>query len=224
MFDISRFKDAHAGETILIVCNGANLNLTPPYLFNFPSVGLNTVHLYKDWTPTYYTAVDVRLAQEFGASILERFTNIPKFIPDRLAFWAEQSKADNFYQFKMRHGFLWSPNDADGLWQNDIDNMTFSNIVHVAIKLALYMGAVKILIIGMEHAPDQGKLHFWGEDQNGVNDVPLGEWFEGYKQLVEGAKSKGIEILNLSPETYVPESIIPRADWKDFVTVKNGIC
>lgn len=219
MFDLNRFKNSHAGETILIVCNGANLNLTPPYLFNFPSIGLNTVHLYNDWTPTYYTAVDVRLAQEFGASILERFTNIPKFIPDRLSFWAEQSKADQFYKFEMRPGFLWSPNDAEKLWQDGIENMTFSNIVHVAIKIALYMGAAKILIIGMEHASDQGKSHFWGKDENGVDDVPLAEWFEGYKQLVEGAKVRGVDILNLSPNTYVPDSIIPRTDWREFVAV-----
>lgn len=219
MFDISRFKNAHIGEIMLIVCNGANLNLTPPYLFNFPSIGLNTVHFYKDWEPTYYTAVDVRLAQEFGEDILKRFTNIPKIIPDRLSFWADQSKGENFYQFEMRPGFLWSPNDADGLWQNDICKMTFSNIVHVAIKIALYMGAVKILIVGMEHAPDKGKSHFWGEDINGVDDVPLREWFEGYKQLVAGAKLRGIEILNLSPETYVPENVIPRANWQEFATV-----
>jgi len=221
MFDLSRFENAHAGETILIVCNGENLKLTPPYLFNFPSIGLNTVHLYNDWTPTYYTAVDVRLAQEFGASILERFTNIPKIIPDRLSFWAEQSKADQFYKFEMRPGFLWSPNDAEELWQDSIENMTFSNIVHVAIKIALYMGAAKILIIGMEHAPDRGKSHFWGSDENGVDDVPLPEWFEGYKQLVNGAKLHGIEILNISPETYVPETIIPRADWQKFARINQ---
>lgn len=217
MSDISRFKNAHANETMLIVCNGANLKLTPPYLFNYPSIGLNTIHLYKDWVPTYYTAVDVRLAQEFGDSILERFTDIPKIIPDRLSFWANQSKADHFYQFQMRPGFLWSPNDADNLWQDDIEKMTFSNIVHVAVKIAVFMGATKILIIGMEHAPDKGKSHFWGEDANGVNDVPLHEWFEGYKQLVEGAKMRNIEIVNLSPETHVPENIIPRANWKDYI-------
>lgn len=214
---IEQFHNVHAGETMLIVGNGENLKLTPPGWFAYPSIGCNTIHLYENWKPTYYTAVDDRVAKGFGAEIAERFADIPKIVPKRLRYWQERCKTNHFYFFNIRPGVLWSLNDRSTLWQDDISEMTYGNIIHVAIKLALHMGAAKILIIGMEHKPQNGKSHFWGVDGGGVSQTPLPDWFAGYKQLVEGATKHNVQILNISQNTYVPEEIIPRADWCKYV-------
>ncbi len=176
MSDISQFKDAHVGETMLIVGNGKNVKETPPELFPYPSIGCNTIHLYEGWKPTYYTAVDNRVAKEFGADIVERFADVPKLVPDRLRYWQEYYHTNHFYYFNIRPGVLWSLNDAADLWQNDISTMTYGNIIHVAIKLCWYMGAKKIIIIGMEHKPQNGRTHFWGADDGGVARIAQGEF------------------------------------------------
>src|SRR5258706_6635029 len=75
------FYNLHAGETILLVGNGANLHLTPPAWFDYPSIGMNTIHKYNGWKPTYYTTVDNRVWREFGNEIEQVFSEIPKFIP-----------------------------------------------------------------------------------------------------------------------------------------------
>lgn len=222
MNTIEQFHNIHASETMLIVGNGPNLKLTPPQLFPYPSIGANTIHLYEGWKPTYYTAVDNRVAKEFGADIVQRFADIPKIVRSDLRYWQEYYKTNHFYYFNVRPGVLWSLNDSVSLWQNDLSEMTYGNIIHVAIKLCWHMGAKKILIIGMEHKPVNGRSHFWGTDNtNGVDDVPLPDWFAGYKQLCDALKLRGVELLNISPETQVPEEIIPRADWKQYAHIQE---
>ena len=67
--DYLAFRDIHKGETALLVGNGTNLSLTPPFLFNYPAFGMNTIHKYEGWKPKYYTGVDNRLMREFGKDI-----------------------------------------------------------------------------------------------------------------------------------------------------------
>lgn len=218
MNGIEQFRNIHSGQTMLLVGNGDNLKLTPPEWFSYPSIGMNTIHLYNGWMPTYYTAVDNRLPKEFGADIVHRFEFVPKFVPAKLRYWQEYYQSNHFYYFKIRPGVLWSLNDFGTIWQDDIANveMTFSNIMHVAIKLAYFMGAVKILIIGMEHKSNEGQRHFWGIDDGMPNDTPLRDWFEGYRQLTDALQFRGVQLINISPETYVPQEIISRGDWHDY--------
>jgi len=79
--DIAQFRNIHAGETCLLVGNGLNLHLTPPRWFDYPSFGMNTIHKYESWKPDYYAAVDVRMMQEYGSVVAEKFADIPKFVP-----------------------------------------------------------------------------------------------------------------------------------------------
>lgn len=206
------FKDKHKGETMLFVGLGENLKATPPEWFDFPSISVNSIHKYEGWIPDYYTCVDRRNWQEFGERIATKFRDIPKFIPEKMAKW----KGENFHLFRGALAKDWLPSDRK-MWQDQITNeITYQNITHVALKLLYHMGAKRILMIGLHHKPTESHVHFWGDDTPGISEDHVRLWMQGYKQIVEGLKGKGITVLNLSPDTYVPADIIPRDDWRNW--------
>jgi hypothetical protein len=213
---LKNFHNKHAGETCLLVGNGPNLSLTPPECFPLTSIGMNTVHLYEGWKPNYYTTVDSRVMREFGAGVVERLGDIPKFIPTpNLDKW----QGPNFYRFYHRPGPLWTPQQG-GLWREDAleNGITYSNVMHIAIQLAYYMGFATMLIVGMQHKPRKAQAHFWGTDHGMGADMPLEDWFEGYKILRESMAERGVRMINVSEDTYVPVEILPRDDWRNYAS------
>jgi hypothetical protein len=212
--DLSQFRGIHPGETCLLVGNGPNLHLTPPEWFDYPAFGMNTIHLYKNWKPTYYAAVDVRLMKEFGTEIAQQFADIPKFVPTpNLDKW----QAPNMHRFFFRHGPVWRK--AHGrIWNPDAleSNIQYSSVMHVAMQLAYYMGFTTLLIIGMQHKPGEAMEHFWGTDHKmGISDR-LQSWIDGYKQLVDDMAARHVKVLNISEDTYISNSIIPQGDWREW--------
>lgn len=213
MTTITGFHNKHQGETCLLVGNGPNLKLTPPERFDYPSFGMNTVHLYEGWKPTYYVAVDRRAYREIGKIIVQKFADIPKFVPrPKLNKWL----GPNFYRFRVYPG----PFDAHkrSIWQEDIGltEVVYCNAMTMTIKLAYYMGFSTLLIIGMQHDPVRFQNHFWGVDELGKKPR-LDNWLEGYRQLAEGLQKRGRKILNLSQNTCVSEEIIPRDNWENWI-------
>ena len=207
--ELRDFYKLHAGETCLLVGNGPNLLLTPPELFSYPSFGMNTIHLYDgDWRPTYYVTVDQRVMREFGDAILERYSDIPKFIPrPNLNKW----QGPNFYRFLHRPGEMnLDALRADGL---DVQGITYRSSMHCAIQVALHMGFTTMLMIGIQHREHKAQLHFWGTDHK-MNATHYPDWLEGYKFFVDSLP--GVTFLNLSEDTCVSADILPRDDWRKY--------
>lgn len=222
MNSIAKFKDIHKGKTLLIVGLGENLKLTPPEMFDYPSISVNEIHLYKGWKPTYYTCVDRNNKRDYGEKIATDLADIPKFIPTpRMDKW----KGKNFYRFRNMTGPLWPLNKAK-MWQEKenmiLDPMVYANITHVAIKLAYFMGAKNILIIGMQHRPHAQDRHFYGVNLGMSADQDVSAWFKGYKVLSDGLEKKGIKLLNISEDTYVPDEVIKTDDYKNWLPVKKS--
>lgn len=167
---------------------------------------MNTICLYNGWQPTYYVTADHRVYREFGKEIDGRYAFLPKFIPyPDLDEW----KGINFVRWYHK---------ASAMCLNDYATagIAYQNVMHIAMQLAWYMGAKTILMIGVEHKPDNPRAHFWGED-TGIKDVtPLASWLKAYKFLADELITRGVTVLNLSPNTYVPADILPRGDWKDW--------
>ena len=212
--EIFQFRNIYKNQTCLLVGNGINLHLTPPEWFDYPAFGMNTIHLYESWKPTYYAAVDVRVMKEFGSAIMERFSDIPKFIPSpNLDKW----QGENFHRFAYRHGPLWRKG-KEKIWNPDAleREMKFANVMHVAMQMAFYMGFTMLLIIGMQHKPDYADEHFWGVDSGMGTKQPLQNWLDGYEQLVIDMAARGVKVLNISEDTYVSESIIPRGNAREW--------
>lgn len=216
-----RFWNLHKGGTCLLVGNGPNLCETPPEWFAFPSFGMNTCHLWGGaWMPDYYTTVDQRVRREFGEAILAKFAGIPKFIPrPNLDSW----QGPNFHRFYHRPIDL-TPELVTAWPADHLDDpgLTYSNIMHIAMQLAYFMGFTTMLIIGMEHRPAKAQEHFWGVDHGMTGWPQLDRWFEDYRILREGMARYGVKILNISENTYVPEAILPRDDWRKWVTHENS--
>jgi len=204
---MDKFRGVHSGQTALLVGNGINLNLTPPTAFNYPSFGMNTVYKYNGWTPDYYTAVDTRVMNEFGKEIAEKYADIPKFIPrPNLDNW----QGSNFYRFLHRPGAIVPLTDPAR------DGIAYSNVMTVAMQLAAYMGFTTLLMIGVYHDPNDGRGHFWGRDEGMPLQPPLNDWLEAYKQIVDALFIRGVQVLNISVNTHVSESVLPRGNWQDW--------
>ena len=213
---ISELKDKHKGKTILIVGNGKNVHLTPPEKFKkMPAIAMNTIHLYKGWKPDYYVAVDKNVLRDYSEGVNKKLKGVPKVLPyPRLQNWHDK----DVYWFKQAQGRLWSVGEA-GLWQDDIGEnpITYANSMHIAIKLAYYLGAKKILIIGMEHEPREADVHFWGKDAGMSRDQNIKNWLAGYKVLAQELKKRKVTLLNISKETHVSCDIIEDDDYKKYV-------
>lgn len=211
--DIAKFYNLHKGETCLIVGVGGNLHLTPPEKFDYPSFGVNTIYKYEGWKPAYFVGVDDRLYREDGKAISEKYRDIPKFIPypDRDAWQGE-----NFYRFYHRPGDLivggQSPNRPNGLIS---PGLGYRKIMDAVLQIAWHMGFTTMLMIGVQHKPDDQRKHFWGDDVKSVIEPTFDYWFNGYAEIIR-AMGSGVRVLNISADTYVPEDVIPRDDWRKY--------
>jgi hypothetical protein len=210
---VRNFFDTHAGETCLLVGNGPNLYATRPEWFDFPSFGANTIHMYAgNWKPTYYVAVDEGVFEIFGKEVNEKYAGVPKFVSSpTLDCW----QGEDVYHFKKVSGDIRLPKREDVL-----KSLTYHNVMNAAMLLAWHMGFTTMLIIGMEQKPGIGELkkHFWGTfDPEPDNQLDT-HWNIGYKNIIR-AMGDRVTVLNISEGTYVPDSIIPRDDWRKYAKV-----
>jgi hypothetical protein len=213
------FYNLHKGETALLVGNGPNLTLTPPEWFGFPSFGVNTIHLYDGWwKPTYYAAVDTQVRKVYGDAIAAKFPEVPKFVPERPTKW----QGENFYYFYHRPS-------AEEIWIHGQSvtrdfltrpGITYFNVTHVTMQIALFMGFKTLLMIGIQHREQREQVHFWGTDHSMAPIAPH-QWFDGYVELVREFRELGVEVLNISEDTSVPEKVLPRGDWRNYAS-KNS--
>lgn len=205
--------NSHTGEIALLVGNGINQKLTPPHWFNYPAFGMNTIFKNEGWIPDYYTAVDARVMNEFGSEINKKYKDIPKFIPrPNLDTW----QGENFYRFLHRPGEIFPKevfNNTESLLD---DGITYSNIMHVAMQIAAWMGFTTLLMIGVSHKPDDPRIHFWGLDEGMSEKAPVEQWFGDYQKISKTFQKSGITVLNISEDTYCPESVLPRGNWRDW--------
>lgn len=212
--NLADFHQKHKGETCLIVGVGPNLNLTPPQWFDYPSFGVNTIYKYPNWKPTYFVGVDERLKLEDGRAIVETYPDVPKFFPS--PDW-DDLQGENIYRFQHRQGIDFivggqTPAHRDALTKHGI---TYRRIMDAVFQIAWHIGFTTLLMIGVQHKPNQGKhddtAHFWGADTKAIQGQPNTWWFDGYKFF---SGIKGLRILNISEDTYVPEDVLPRDDWR----------
>lgn len=224
--NIAEYYNYHKGQTCLIVGVGANLALTPPIWFDYPSFGVNTIYkqtFWPEWKPTYFVGVDERLEREDGQAIADVYRDVPKFIPypDR-----DSWKGENFQRFYHRAGDIviggQHPNRPNGL---TIPGLGYRKIMDAVFQIAWYMGFTTMLMIGIQHKPDDQQAHFWGADLKSIPEPPervADYWFAGYSDIRRAMGNK-IQVLNISEDTYVPNDVLPRDDWRNWRNVTERI-
>ncbi len=216
------FYNLHKGETCLIVGVGPNLKLTPPEWFDYPSFGVNTIYKYPGWHPTYYVGVDNRLMVEDGQAIADTYSNVPKFVPSPDF---DTLEGENFYRFKHRaQGEI----AQGGKLANQEDALTktgiyYRRVMDAVFQIAWHMGFTTMLMIGVQHKPydktDADRQHFWGLDEKAVPNQPFDFWFDGYRECVR--MMNNVKVLNISADTYVPENVLPRSHFLNWVEAKE---
>ncbi len=193
----------------MLLGNGPSLNDIPvSFLESYPSIGCNTICEKYDFEPWYYVAVDSRVMNEYGGTVLQRFAEIPKFIPTpNLDAW----QGENFVRWYHRPGPLVLK--ADDFFNGA--GITYISAMDVMLQLAFLMGFTTMLIVGMDHG--YRRAHFWGADEGGSN-LGSGEWWsivdDAHRELFAGLCREGVAVLNIS--THSNCRVFPRGDWKDW--------
>ncbi len=212
--EIRDFYNKHRGETCLIVSVGPNLELTPPEWFDYPSFSINSIFKHEDWKPDYYVGVDARLWDENTEEILDKFKDIPKFIPSPDQ---DAVKGENLYRFKHRLGDIaiggQQPTDPEALTKHGI---AYRRILGAVFQIAYFMGFEILLTIGIQHKPGTEREHFWGHDAGVIEEQPLVHWFDEYRQWKQCGDAF---VLNISEDTYVPGDVLTRGDWREWKNV-----
>lgn len=211
--DITKFHDLHKGETCLLVGVAPNLKLTPPEIFHYPSISVNSIIKYEGWKPTYYVGVDERLRVENGNEICRLYKDIPKFFPS--PDW-DELQGENIYRFKHRQGGSLYIGGQSATQKESLTKfgITYYRVMGAAMQIAMYMGFSTLLMIGVQHKEGAPTEHFWGNDAGAVADQPMSHWLEEYGQWARGS---GMKVLNISVDTYVPENVLPRDSYKNWI-------
>lgn len=193
-----------------MVGNGNNLHLTPPEWFDYPSFGMNTIYKYAGWEPTYYVAVDAAIQSVHGEAVKAAYPDVPKFVPADLHVW-DNDDLILFTPCRTQYFLSGHPvTNKDALTHG----IPFTNSMTAAMQIAVHMGFTTLLMIGVEQEPDNLVRHFWGDDPQMPKSQTDEHWNIGYVQLQRSYPN--VRVLNLSPNTFVPETVIPRDDWQKW--------
>lgn len=138
MDDILKFKDAHKGETCLVIGNGPSLALrSNEFLARWPSFGSNRV--WRKFEPTYYVCTDPLDVEKNMDYILSR--SGPKFIQS--TFGIDYS-LEIIYRSKDPGWATFTPNPTKPMY----DGCT---VTFVCLELAYWMGFTTVYLVGVNH-------------------------------------------------------------------------
>ena len=165
MLHVSRFKNLHAGQRCVIVCNGPSLNaMDLRFLRREVVFGMNKIHLGLDtfgFYPRYLVAVNTLVVEQSRAELAAM--SCIKFVSTRAA--SHLPKDAFTYQLPIiGPPTMFSTDIAQGVREG-------GTVTHVALQIAHFMGFSTVVIIGMDHRysfdgkPHQVK-HLSGPDVN----------------------------------------------------------
>ena len=137
------YKDILRGKTILIVGNGPSLNRTPLDSFNCPSIGMNKINLIFSrvkWRPSYIVCNNGLVMRQ--AKNVYKGLEIPIFLDFKglvLGLWGK-----HISYFLTRREDSFSDDFTLGVGAS-------ATVTYTALQLAYYMGASKIILVGIDH-------------------------------------------------------------------------
>lgn len=142
-----------------------------------------------EWAPwadaLYSCGSDAGKWWQRNGDALTWFTGLRYTLDPTAAKWAQVLK---------NTGYLGLETDPSGL-------RTGKNSGYQAINLAVHFGALRIVLLGYDMAPDaKGKEHFFGKHWHNL-EFQLKGFVELYDSLVQPLKALGIQILNASRST-----------------------
>ena len=145
-----RWKNYHAGEECLLICNGPSLNRVdwsrmPARLTKF---GLNKIYLGAErfgFLPRYLCCVNEKVLRQWAA-VLNRL-RIVKFVSGKLS---ETWYPETPLQYRINTHFL--PQDAEMFSRDPCAYvMEGWTVTYAALQIIYYMGFQRVCIVGMDH-------------------------------------------------------------------------
>lgn len=213
-----KFKNAHEGDTCIVMANGPKLVETPRELLDaYPTFGTNKIYLidefiddeydywqhgqYEGFVPTYWISFDRIMILECIPDILD--------YPVRAKFVPREYPVPDAVQMRMAVGAAFSINPESRVIMG-------GSVTYVALQLAAHMGFKRILIVGMDHeytghAPKDGALfiqegpdtdHFhphYFEEGHVYSRWAGGNLDNGYALAKMALTELGVEVFNLTP-------------------------
>ena len=186
------FRNLHAGETMLVCGLGASLNLLAEPE-RFLTIGVNDIG--RRFDPDYLLVLNSR----------------PQFSTERFAHIAGSRAAALFSHLKLD---VPHPNVVQVVL-GSFGAPDFSrperlahtrNSPYVAVCLAVYMGARRIGLIGVDFTDN----HFFGPTGRHPLSAQVARMDEEYRALARACTAIGVELVNISPHSRITS--LPRMD------------
>jgi hypothetical protein len=212
-------KDLHS-DTFLIAANGPSLNFSDlEKLSKYPSIGSNKIYLgFSDtnWRPSLWTMSDSLLAYKLGIES-KKFNNILLCKKEISRMVSNVYKTQSWKSIpisKLNTSSLVSSIDPylNGFYEG-------STITVFNIQIAMWLGAKKIYITGLDHFYNEkirtkagSKVmhnhtnHFsdnYRKKNEIVNNAPITALEKSYKLINDFAIKNNIEIINISRESHL---------------------
>ncbi|HVG32469.1 MAG TPA: hypothetical protein VM911_05290, partial [Pyrinomonadaceae bacterium] len=180
MRNLSSFRNLHQGSTIVVCGCGESLNeLTQPE--RFITIGVNDVG--RLFTPNYLVVVNPR-SQFAGDRFRYVETSRAEYVFTQLNLGLARG---NVVKFRLGAYGGTSFNGSDVLHYTQ-------NSPYVAMCLAIYMGAARIGVIGLDFT----EHHFFARTGTHALSRQLATIDGQYRRLGESLRERGVEVFNLS--------------------------
>ena len=207
---------------IVVVGNGPSLSVQDlEVLQEMPSIASNKINLLFDstkWRPSLVTICDTLLAYKLRES---HFDGVEKLLCAHTVFYMLRGAKGKKLPWKnIPLEEAWLDYEQNGVFSPDPVNPGLYegfSITNQNIQLAIWLGAKKIYIIGVDHFYDEkadakagakmvheGQNHFHPEYRKKgeiVNNAPIMKMNDAYAKTNAIALSNGVEVINISRKT-----------------------
>lgn len=155
---LQELKNAHAGETVVVIGNGPSLNKTDlDLLAGRTTFGVNSIFLASDRLPeplTYYVVEDQAVFRDNTAAIKDYEAGTKLFPTNYLHYYSGESIPENTFFFRMNTGFYGRKTGTycHARFSGDASQRLYcgQSVTALNLQLAYWMGFRRTILIGMD--------------------------------------------------------------------------
>jgi hypothetical protein len=97
---------------------------------------------------------------------------------------------------------VWKNCGTLGLEQQPGGLRTGGNSGYAALNMAVQLGARRIVLLGYNMGPRNGRTHFFGDHPSGLNNrSPYASFVRAYDSIVAPLAAAGVTVVNATPDT-----------------------
>lgn len=154
-------------------------------------IAINDAYKLAPWADVLY-ACDPKWWRYYGG--------VPSFTGYRYSI---DSPAANYGVQVLKMGL------QDGFSADPIEIRHGKNSGYQALQVAVKMGARRVLLLGYDMQPTNGREHWFGSHPSTVKSkMPFESWQACFQTIVEPLQALGVQVVNCSRETAL--SVFPR--------------